>query len=161
MDLQSFFIGLMDSYALIGFFVAITLATSSIIFPTFVTALLVLAAQRFNPFQVVLVGTLGSTIGEMSAYVIAREGRRFFLNKGQMKKFNEFKERIKKEGAAFIFLMTAIPFLPIDIVGLAAGTIAFDFTLYFLVIMAGKFVNVFIIVYLGNGIWNSIRALLL
>ena len=145
---------LFTQYGLIGLFVAAIFANASILFPVpfdiLMFGLSTLEHNLSTLLSFALVGGVGATIGEMTAYLIGLSGVKS-LEKHTNKEFlkmEEIRDRLHKSGMVFVFLGALTPF-PFDLVGIAAGVIKYDIRKFFLSALAGKIVRYVLIVMAG------------
>lgn len=100
-----------------GVFVACVAATSTILLPAPGILVVIQYAQLLNPLLVVLVGGIGTALGEMGGYVLGRSGNDIVQIDTTGKVFRFFKNHPK----TMVFLFSLIPFPVFDVVGICAG----------------------------------------
>jgi uncharacterized membrane protein YdjX (TVP38/TMEM64 family) len=117
---QQFAIAWMATYGSVGLVAA--MIVSSVISPIPNEAILAFAGMTMNPFNVAFFGALGSTIGGIICFYIARFGGRplvgKFIKKETLTSVNEWFER---RGSWAILLGRLIPFIPFDAVSYFSG----------------------------------------
>lgn len=117
---QQFAIAWMATYGSIGLIAA--MIVSSVISPIPNEAILAFAGMTMNPFNVAFFGALGSTIGGIICFYIARLGGKplvgKFIKKETLTSVNEWFE---KRGSWAILLGRLIPFIPFDAVSYFSG----------------------------------------
>jgi membrane protein YqaA with SNARE-associated domain len=84
--------------------------------------LLFALGATFNPILVGITGAAGGAIGEISGFIAGYGGREFVKNN---KLYIRAENWMRKWGSATVFMFALIPFLPIDIAGIAAGALHF------------------------------------
>jgi len=89
----------------------------------------------FNPVLVGLVAAFGGTIGEITGYVLGYSGRRILPSDNIYTKAEKW---LREWGTMAVFIFALIPPLPIDIVGIAAGTLRFPLWKFLLACLFGK-----------------------
>jgi uncharacterized membrane protein YdjX (TVP38/TMEM64 family) len=117
---QQFAIAWMATYGSVGLVAA--MIASSVISPIPNEAILAFAGMTMNPFNVALFGALGSTIGGIICFYIARFGGKplvgKFIKKETLTSVNEW---FQKRGSWAILLGRLIPFIPFDAVSYFSG----------------------------------------
>ncbi|MEK6973269.1 MAG: VTT domain-containing protein [archaeon] len=155
------------NYGVAGLFVATVIGNATIMFPVPVDILIFLSAQIdfFNlglltPLLLGLLLGIASTIGESTSYVVGYYGTESLeqINKREFSMLSEAKKRINKHGGIIIFLGSFTPF-PMDIVGLAAGILKYDYKKFFAFCYLGKSIRAIIILYAGYYSISAIRSI--
>jgi uncharacterized membrane protein YdjX (TVP38/TMEM64 family) len=117
---QQFAIAWMATYGSIG--LVASMIVSSVISPIPNEAILAFAGMTMNPFNVAFFGALGSTIGGIVCFYIARFGGKplvgKFIKKETLASVNEW---FQKRGSWAILLGRLIPFIPFDAVSYFSG----------------------------------------
>ncbi|PJA21322.1 MAG: hypothetical protein COX63_00205, partial [Candidatus Diapherotrites archaeon CG_4_10_14_0_2_um_filter_31_5] len=115
MDASVLLQSLVNSYGLIGIFLASLIANATLFLPLPIDAIILLIAPTkiFNPFLIALFAALGASIGESTGYFIGRGGRSVVEEKyhKHLNKIDDLSEKVSKWGFGFIVLMSFIPFL--------------------------------------------------
>lgn len=101
----------------LGVFIACFAATSTILLPAPGILVVIQYAQILNPLLVVLIGSVGTALGEMSGYVLGRSGNAIIQVDTTGKNFFLFRKHPK----TMVFLFSLIPFPVFDVVGIGAG----------------------------------------
>jgi len=137
-----------NKWGYLGIFIVSLVGSSSIIFPLPTFVILFTFGAIFNPFLVGLIGALGTSIGNLTSYVLGLGGKEILENK-YSKKLNSINKTFKKYGAPiWIFLVNVTP-LPDDIVGIFCGVIRYDFKKYFIAMFIGQLILSLILAYSG------------
>lgn len=100
-----------------GVFVSCIAATSTILLPAPGILVVVRYASLLNPLLVVLLGGIGTAIGELVGYILGRSGNTIAKIDTTARVFRMIHKRPK----LMIFLFSLIPFPVFDIVGICAG----------------------------------------
>lgn len=148
MDFVTWGSGLIYSYGLVGLFLISVLTTSTvmIILPGWV--LVILAGHIYNPLLVAVVAALGYTVGESSAYLVGRGGN-YIIEKKKLARLDKIKSWFKEKGFIILPIFAAVPFLPLDFVSIAAGTLKYDIKKFWLGVFIGEFVKCLAYAYIG------------
>ena len=96
--------------------------------------------QGVNMFGIVLIATIGNTLGSITTYYLAYFGRFILIEKWMGVRFEKI-ERYSKNANRFAPIMAFFVFLPVvgDIFALALGFIRADKITTFAMIFVGKF----------------------
>jgi uncharacterized membrane protein YdjX (TVP38/TMEM64 family) len=137
--------------AYLSVFVATLLANMTIIAPVpFAVAIMLSAAQNFNPVIVALCGAVGGTIGEMSGYYAGRLGRKIAIPESIMG-YQRLEGLVNKYGPWTIAVLAFQPIIPFDIGGIIAGVAKMPVYKFLPALFAGKFPKYIIMIYAGLG----------
>ncbi len=120
-----------------GLFVACALSNASILLPSSSTMFVLLAASALNPALCVLVGGLGTAVGEQCAYLCGRAGGAAFEKKddaslGRVHRF------VRRHDFIAVFLFALAPLPVFDLAGVAAGADRMPWPKYALAAFLGK-----------------------
>lgn len=105
-------------------------------------------SKLLDPVLLIVVSTLGATLGEFVGYAIGYGGRRF-LEKRYKKYFKLCEKWFKENGFLTILVFAATP-LPDDIVGLIAGSSKYSKRKFFISALIGKAILTSMIVLTGR-----------
>jgi uncharacterized membrane protein YdjX (TVP38/TMEM64 family) len=138
--------------AYISVFAASLLANMTIIAPVpFAVAIMVGAAQEFNPLLVALVGATGGTLGELSGYYAGRLGKRIAIP-DTIIGYQSIENWIRRHGVWAVFGLALQPVIPFDVGGLVAGATKMPLFKFLPALWAGKFPKYVILTYAGLGL---------
>ena len=98
---------------------------------------------ELNLLLVVLIATIGSTIGGYTTFVMGRVFRAYARKKISEEKLERYDHMFQKYGPQAIFLGSFTP-LPFDIVALAAGLLMVSSLLFITVTFIGRFLRYFL-----------------
>ncbi len=139
-------------------FVASLLANMTIIAPVpFAVAIMVGAAQQFNPILVALVGATGGALGELSGYYAGRLGKRIAIP-DTIVGYKNIESWIQKYGVWAIFVLALQPVIPFDVGGLVAGAAKMPIYKFLPALWLGKFPKYTILTYSGLGLINFLPS---
>lgn len=120
-----------------GVLIACFATTSTILLPAPGILVVIQYARFLNPLYVVLLGGLGTSLGEMTGYLIGRSG-------GDIIDFNEDNKILKwfsKRTYLTVFVFSIIPLPVFDIVGIAAGVNKVNPVLFWCCCFCGKVIK--------------------
>lgn len=135
-------------YAYLGVFVITTLNSATIVFPTPGMALVLAAANSWNPFIIAIVASIGGTLGEVTGYLVGRAGKNVILP-DQSKTYKRAEEWTKSHGGWVFSLLAGVPLVPFDIVGIMAGGLKYPVGKFLLFCWFGRIPRTFIEVFFG------------
>lgn len=135
-------------YAYAGVFFITVLNSATIIFPTPGMALVLAAANNWNPFIIAIVASIGGTLGEVTAYWVGRAGKNVILPE-QSKTYKRAEEWTDRHGGWMFSLLAGVPLMPFDIVGLMAGGLKYPVGKFLLFCWFGRIPRTFIEVFFG------------
>ncbi len=109
-----------EEYAMTGYvgvFIACLAATSTILLPAPGIFVVIQYSQLLNPIWVVIIGGLGTSLGEMIGYLLGRLGQAVI----GVDENNRILRWFNKNVYLSVFLFSLLPLPLFDIVGIAAG----------------------------------------
>lgn len=126
------------SWGYLGVFLAEMLNSASVLFPTPVPAYTMSMATVLDPILVGIFGGIGSSIGELTGYLLGVKGRRV-IRRGRL--YQRFRSLAGRWAGVFIFAFALFP-LPVDVAGMWAGTVRYPVLRFFSFLVLGKIVKV-------------------
>lgn len=117
-----FYRGFIEKYAVTGYFgvfVSCIVSTATILLPAPSLFVVIQYAQFLNPVLVLIIGGLGTSLGELLGYVLGRSSNNLLQMDTEKRLFKWF----KKKPELMVFLFALIPAPVFDIVGIMAGMI--------------------------------------
>ena len=140
--------------AYISVFVAALLANLTIIAPVpFAIAIMVSAAQNYNPVNVALCGAAGGTIGELSGYYAGNWGRKIAVS-DSIVGYKLIEGWVNKYGPWAIMVIAFQPIIPFDMGGIIAGVAKMPLFKFLPALFVGKFPKYLLLIYAGLGAIN-------
>jgi membrane protein YqaA with SNARE-associated domain len=137
--------------AYVSVFAAALLANLTIIAPVpFAIAIMVSAAQNFNPVIVSLCAAVGGTIGELSGYYAGYWGRKIAIS-DSIVGYKRIEGWVNKYGPWAIMVIAFQPIIPFDMGGIIAGAAKMPMYKFLPALFAGKFPKYLILTYAGLG----------
>lgn len=120
-----------------GLFIACALSNVSIFLPSSSTMFVILAASALNPALCVLIGGLGTAVGEQCAYLCGRTGASAFEKKSddEIGRVHRF---VRRHAFLSVFLFALAPLPVFDLAGVAAGADRMSWPKYALAAFLGK-----------------------
>jgi len=135
---------------LLGLFI-INLVSSATFFisgPAFLTV--IAGGAIYNPLLVALIASLGASIGDLVSFAFGYSGRHVALKRLEKHPWFVFVEGLfKKHGMWIIFLFAFIPNPVFDAIGLIAGVFRFNWKIFFVLILAGRFARFVLLALVG------------
>ena len=120
----------------LGVAIACAISNISILLPSSSTLIVVAAASSLNPILCILVGGLGTALGEQSSYICGRIGRRGFDDGGN--KGKSILKWMQKHDFLTVFIFAFLPLPVFDVVGIAAGALRMNWIKFLLSAFLGK-----------------------
>jgi len=146
----------LGSWGYPGAFLIGLVANATVILPMPGLLLLFALGATFNPILIGLAGAAGGAIGEMSSYFVGYGGQAFVKN---IKLYIRAENWMKKWGSATIFVFALIPFLPIDIAGIAAGALRFPIWKFLVAGFFGKALLYISLTFAAAWGWHIVESL--
>lgn len=122
-----------------GLFLVNLISCSSIFFPLPGYILVFIFGGILNPFLVAIFSSLGSALGEITAYGVGRGGG-YILKRKQEKYFEKGKEWFKKQKGFWLIIIFAATPLPFDIIGILSGVLNYNLKKFILAAFFGKMI---------------------
>ena len=135
--LAFFYRGFIEKYALTGYFgvfVACIISTATILLPAPSIFVVIQYAQFLNPILVLLIGGLGTSLGELIGYLLGRSGNNLLHINTEKRLFKWFEKRPE----LMVFLFALIPAPVFDVVGIMAGIIKMNPIRFWIPCFLGK-----------------------
>lgn len=126
-----------SEYGYIGIFLTNLISSSTVIFPLPAFAFVFGAGAALDPILVGVFAGIGSTIGELTGYLIGIGSRELAERKHgrRLKKIHRLFERYGGDAIIFFFALTPLPF---DIIGIFSGVIEHDLRRFILAVLAAR-----------------------
>ena len=120
-----------------GLFAACALSNVSVFLPSSSTMFVILAASVLNPALCVLVGGLGTAVGEQCSYLCGRAGASSFDRKAD-ESLGRVHRFVRRHAFLAVFLFALAPLPVFDLAGVAAGADRMPWPKYALAAFLGK-----------------------
>ncbi len=140
----------LGAFAYAGAFLITLLANAAVIMPVpYIPIVAHIAQTAGSPQAVVLVASLGSTLGESVAFFVGRVETDLFTGHPWYERLRGF---FCRESRAFVFLLFfAMPLNPFfDVGGFAAGALGISFRTFFVAVWLGRIVRFAAIAFLAG-----------
>lgn len=125
----------LGNYGYLGAFLISLISSATIILPVPGMLLIFALGAAFNPILVGLAAAFGGTLGEITGFMLGYSGRRILPGD---KIYIRAENWLKKWGMMTVFIFSLVPPLPIDIIGIVAGTLRFPLWKFLLACFLGK-----------------------
>ncbi len=130
-----------DAYGYIGVVVLCFICNATVFAPAPSLVVAVTAAQTLNPLGVVVLGAIGTSIGELVGFLSGHVGKNI------INKENRITEWVKNKGTLGVFLFAAIPLPLFDVAGVIAGYSNMKCFRFFIACFCGKLLKMMLYVY--------------
>ena len=135
----------LSAVSYIGLLIATFLTNASVLLPASGIAFTLSASYILDPLICVIVGGLGTALGEMVSYICGRNGSAVI---DDIKKFEKVSLYLKKYDMIIVFIFALLPLPIFDIVGIAAGSAKMSIPKYLIACFTGKTIKLFVYVFL-------------
>jgi membrane protein YqaA with SNARE-associated domain len=147
--------------AYVSVFLIALLANMTIIAPVpFAIAIMVGAAEQFNPIIVALCGAAGGSLGELSGYYAGLLGKKFAIP-DTIIGYKKIEGWINKYGFWAISVLALQPIIPFDVGGLIAGIAKMPIHKFLPALFVGKFPKYLLMTYAGLELINFLPSWML
>lgn len=126
-----------EEYAATGYFgvlVACFASTATVFLPAPGILVVIQYAQILNPFIVVLIGGLGTSLGELLGYLLGKECTEIIDINTQNKIFN----LVRRHPLFMVFLFSFAPLPFFDVIGICAGMVKLNPIKFWIACLLGK-----------------------
>ena len=154
-DIWAWMSDMVINYGYMGAFMISLFGNFTIFFPVPFTITIYAAGVTLDPIILGLVCGIGSTIGEFSAYLIGRGGRRIIDNR-YGDRLESARLLIQRHGMAVIFLFAVLP-LPDDLILIPMGMMKYDLRKAMVAMFLGKTIMCMTVAYAGRYSYSFIR----
>jgi uncharacterized membrane protein YdjX (TVP38/TMEM64 family) len=150
----------LDKFAWLAYltvFASTLLGSLTIVVPVpIAAAIMIAAAQEWNPILVSLSASVGGTFGELSGYYAGYLGKKIAISEFE-KGYDKVASWIGRYGTWAIAFLAFQPILPVDIAGLVAGSSRMPLRKFLPALWLGKFPKFIILCYVGTAFLNYLR----
>lgn len=130
-----------DKYGYLGVFVLCFICNATVFAPAPSLIVAVTAAQTLQALPVIILGALGTTIGEMVGYLSGNAGRAFIQRDGRITSW------VVRRGTIAVFLLALLPLPFFDFAGVASGYSKMKFYAFMTACFLGKLLKMAIYVF--------------
>lgn len=148
----------LDYYAYAVVFLVTLVGSASVVLPMPGLALVLAAATLYNPLWVALFASVGSTLGEVTAYALGAWGGKALLHRRRPQLYHRAEAWARRYGLGAVFFFALVPLMVFDLVGIAAGALRLPLWQFFLAVWAARLPRSFIEVYSGGHFFNWLLA---
>jgi len=136
MDIWLWMTELVNSYGYLGAFIICIIGNISIILPVPFALVVYAFGSTLNPLILGIVAGVGSTIGEMSAYLIGRGGRKVIEDR-YGNRLDAVRKLIERHGMMVIILVALLP-IPDDLLLIPLGMMKYPAKKLLAAMLIGK-----------------------
>ncbi len=140
----------LGSWVYVGAFFISAISSATVVLPAPGLAAVLSVAPEFDPLWLGVAAGLGGTLGELTAYWLGVHGRQPLAHI-RPHRLVDWAE--KHFGGPVLFLFAAVPFLPMDVAGLAAGIARYPLPRFLLFVGAGKVIKMVFLTYSAAYSW--------
>ena len=157
MDLWAWMNQLVSAYGYAGAFAISLFGNFTVFFPVPYIITIYAFGATLNPVLLGVACGAGSTIGEFSAYLIGRGGRRV-LDEKYGERLETAKLLVQRHGMAVIFLFALTP-LPDDLLMIPLGMLRYSLKKAMVAMFAGKTIMCTVVAYAGRYSYGFIKEI--
>lgn len=136
----------LSHYGYIGIFLISVLSASTVFLPVPGIILIISFGAIFNPFWVGLISGIGSTLGEVTAYIFGYGGR---FTVEQNKYYPKMVNWMQRWGGWTILVLALIPNPLFDLAGTVAGILKYPLWKFFIYGALGRIPKHFVFAFIG------------
>lgn len=125
----------LEGYGYLGAFLISLITSATIVLPIPGMALIFALGATFDPFLIGLAAGAGSTLGELTGYMLGYSGQTVFRNS---KTYLRLERWMRRRGTIVILVLALVPNTFFDLAGAAAGALRFPLWKFLLVCFLGK-----------------------
>jgi uncharacterized membrane protein YdjX (TVP38/TMEM64 family) len=155
LDIWEWMNQLVFTYGYAGAFVISIFGNFTVFFPVPYILTIYAFGATLNPLILGLVSGAGSTLGEFSAYLIGRGGRKV-LDKKYGDRLETAKLLVQRHGMAIIFLFAVLP-LPDDLILIPLGMLRYSLKKAMTAMFVGKTIMCTAVAYAGRYSYSIIK----
>lgn len=148
MNIWSWMSNLVATYGYAGAFMISIFGNFTVFFPVPFVITIYAFGATLNPILLGIASGIGSTIGEFSAYMIGRGGRRV-IDERYGDKLETAKKLIQNYGMTIIFIFAVLP-LPDDLILIPLGILRYNLKKAMLAMFLGKTLMCITVAYAGR-----------
>lgn len=138
-------------YAYIGVFLVALFSSATVFIPAPGLAFILAAATKWDPALVAVAASLGSSLGEITAYYVGRWGVRL-VHVENSAYYQRASQWMHHYGIFAIAFFAFVPFLMFDLAGIGAGALRMPLKTFLLGTYMGRLPRAFLECYLGWGV---------
>jgi membrane protein YqaA with SNARE-associated domain len=154
-DIWIWMSNLVATYGYAGAFLISIIGNFTVFFPVPFVITIYAFGATLNPLLLGLACGIGSTIGEFSAYLIGRGGRRI-INERYGTRLETAKLLVQKYGMTIIFVFAVLP-LPDDLILIPLGMLRYSLKRAMVAMFLGKFIMCTAVAYAGRYSYTFIK----
>lgn len=155
MDIWAWMSDLVANYGYLGAFFISIFGNFTVFFPVPFVITIYAFGARLNPVLLGLACGLGSTLGEFSAYLIGRGGRRV-IDERYGEQLETAKLLVQKYGMTIIFIFALLP-LPDDLILIPLGMLRYNLKKAMIAMFFGKLLMCTTVAYAGRYSYSIIK----
>ena len=118
----------------------------------FATLLSLSVGALFSFFDAIFIISLGSTLGALSSFLIARYALKFFLEKKFYAQLSKINRGIKENGSYYLFFLRMVPVFPFFVINILFGISKMPAIKFFIISFVGMLPGILLYVNAGSQI---------
>ena len=118
----------------------------------FATLLSLSVGALFSFFDAIFIISLGSTLGALSSFLIARYALKFFLEKKFYAQLSKINRGIKENGSYYLFFLRVVPVFPFFLINVLFGISKMPAIKFFIISFVGMIPGILLYVNAGSQI---------
>lgn len=139
-----------ESFGLFGLFLINFFSSATIFLPSPGLVSIPVAATIYNPFSVILLGSVGSALGEGVGFLFGHSSVRVLNGEKHKVLFHLNKFIFKKYGLPILFITAAIPNPIVDGLGILAGIAGYPLHRFLIAVFLGRILrNIALVFFVG------------
>lgn len=140
-----------ESLGLLGVLFINFFSSATIFLPSPAMLSIPIASQIYNPIAVVILGSLGSSLGEVVGFIFGKSTIQVLNGKKHKILYHLNTFIFKKYGLPIIFIFSAIPNPVVDGLGILAGMAGYPLHRFLFAVLLGRILRNIILVALAGG----------
>jgi membrane protein YqaA with SNARE-associated domain len=141
----------MESFGLLGVFLINFFSSATIFLPSPGILSVPVASQIYNPLLVLLLGSIGSSLGELVGFLFGHSSVRVLDANKHKLLFHLNRFIFEKYGIPLTIVISAIPNPIVDGLGILAGMAGFKLHKFLIAVFIGRIIRNVVLVFLAGG----------
>lgn len=146
-------------YAYGGVFLVTLISSASVVLPIPGLALVLAAAARWDPFWIAVAASMGSALGEVTAYALGLLGGKAVARRSPQL-YHKAEGWMRRYGLGAVFFFALVPLMVFDFVGIAAGALRLPLWQFTLAVWLARLPRAFAEVYTGGQLFAYLLRLI-
>ena len=148
----------LGNYGYVGAFLVTLVSSATVLVPAPAFVALPALAATLNPILVALVAATGAIIGELTGFLVGREGQGVVPQQNRL--YRTLEGWMKRWGSWAVFVLVSVPLPLFDVAGIISGALGYPLWKFFLIGWAGKIIKYVLLVTAGSWGWEALIKLI-